>query len=70
LLVHSFGRPTGELSIPLRSNVIDDRGLIMPLRRRTRAQATEHRIATERRLNNLDDACIAAKAANVKPPPV
>lgn len=44
--------PSGELAVPARTSPLqDNRGLMMPTRRRTRAEDRTQRIAYERGLN-------------------
>jgi hypothetical protein len=56
-------RPTGELHLPAYEPPSDDRGVMMPKRRRTRAENLARRIEAERRLN---DEYVAERN---KPPP-
>jgi hypothetical protein len=56
-------RPTGELHLPAYEPPSDDRGTMMPKRRRTRAENLARRIEAERRLN---DEYVAERN---KPPP-
>jgi hypothetical protein len=67
--------PTGELTLPLRTGPPDlYRGLMMPTRKRTRAQDRRYRITAERRINETRIAEERRKhkawlAANEEPPP-
>ena len=64
LLFPTLCLPTGTLSLPEPDTVeIRDRGVMMPKRRRTRAQDAAYRTDAERRLN---DAYVAERN---KPPP-
>ena len=64
LLFPSLCEPTAALSLPEPDSVVSgDRGVMMPKRRRTRAQDRAYRIDAERRLN---DAYVAER--NMPPP--
>ncbi len=64
LLFPSLCEPTATLSLPEPDSVVGgDRGVMMPKRRRTRAQDLAYRIDAERRLN---DAYVAER--NMPPP--
>jgi hypothetical protein len=53
LLFPALCKPTGTLLLPESVTVVTgDRGLMMPKRRRTRAQDRAYRIDAERRLND------------------
>ena len=63
LLFPTLCEPTGTLVLPEPTGPIGDRGVMMPKRRRTRAQDRAYRITAERRLN---DAYVAERN---RPPP-
>jgi hypothetical protein len=63
LLFPTLCLPTGELQLPRHTVVAGDRGVMMPRRRRTRAENIAKRIEAERKLN--DDYV----AERNKPPP-